>query len=74
MAFLLNFCKKVIFRIKKTRCALGVNFIYNGEGHGKIVVKKVLRTVFDRAARKDSATAGYIGRTSAQASGATDTA
>jgi hypothetical protein len=41
---------------EKMRCALDANFIYNGEGHGKIVVKKVLRTVFDRAARKDSAT------------------
>lgn len=54
------------------RCALDVNFIYNGEGHGKIVIKEALRTVFDRAAKKDFATFGYIGRTSAQASGATN--
>ena len=42
---------------RKMRCALDVNFIYNGEGHGKIVIKEASRTVFDRAARKDSATA-----------------
>ena len=41
---------------RKMRCALDVNFIYNGEGHGKIVIKEASRTVFDRAARKDSAT------------------
>jgi hypothetical protein len=43
---------------RKMRCALDLNFIYNGESHGKIVIKEALRIVLDRATKKDSATAG----------------
>jgi hypothetical protein len=42
------------FRLKM-RCALGVDFIYNSEGHGKIVIKSI-EDSFYRAAKKDSAT------------------
>ncbi len=58
----------------KMWCAGCVSFIYNGEGHGKVVIKEASRTVLDRAAKKDSTTTGYVRRTSAQASGTTNTA
>ena len=59
---------------EKMRCAIDVNFIYNGEGHGKIVIQEASRTVLDRAAKKDSANTGCVRRKSAQASGTTDEA